>query len=207
MKNKGARTMISNIEQKQNDVENVLEAIEQIKQGSYITGYAVLNNVKRYCSSKALPVLINEIQDELMQVTESNTFVFDKYCKGEIKRILNETDKQITSGYDLGLYISENVCIPEDKDQQEQLKKAWAEELLDYWIYAYDEGILTNPFYDSETFLKEAVGRATRIMIQLSDTCVANWDYTGPQNFLQNEKHRIIEEIIAIESIRFEEIF
>ncbi|MCM3140321.1 hypothetical protein M3573_18770 [Bacillus safensis] len=206
MKNKGAKIMIRNIEQKQADVENVLEAIEHIKKGSYITGYAVLNNVKRYCSSNALPELINEIRDELMQVAESNTFVFDKYCKGEIKRVLNQTDKKITSGYDLGMYISENVCIPEDKDQQEQLKKAWAEELLDYWIYAYGEGILTNPFYDPETFLKKAVGQAAKIMIQLSDTCEANWNSEGPKNLL-DEKQTIIEEIIAIKSIRFEEIF
>jgi len=193
------------IEQNQADVEKVLEAIEHIKQGSYITGYSILTVARNCTGSIAFSKFIDEIVRELKQVEESNTFVFIKYCKGEIERILNETDNKIMSGFDLGLYIAENVRIPEGKDQQDQLKQAWAEELLEYLEFAYEEGDLgANPFSEQSKFLKNAVSQATKIMIQLSDTCEANWKV--PIDLL-DKKQTIIEEIIAIESIRFEETF
>lgn len=187
------------------EVENVMQAIDHIKQGNYIRGYTILNTIKRYCYSEAFSILIDEIVSDLMKVEESNNFVFIQYCKGEIKRILNETDNKIMTGYELGMYIAEKVRIPEGKEQQDQLKQAWAEELLEYLEFAYEEGNLeANPFIEQEKFLKNAVSQATKIIIQLSDTCEVNWKVPID---LQNEKQTIIKEINAIKSINFEEIF
>lgn len=189
-------------------LERIIEANEHIKQGSYIKGYAILKNIRGgFCCPVALSKLIDAILDDLMQVEESKTFVFVNYCKAEIERILNETDYKITSGYDLGMHISKNVQIPVGKNQQNQLTQAWAEELLEYLKFAYEEGNLeANPFREQSKFLKNAVSQATKIIIQLSNTAEVNWRYDGPKDLL-DQKQTIINEINEIKRIKFEEIF
>lgn len=133
---------------------------------------------------------------------------FIEFCKEEIARILNCTDKKITTGEQLGLYIAENVQIPEDTDQLEKLKLEWADYLVKYMGFAYEEGELSNPFNEQEQFLKDAVGKGIKIMIEMNAVANTNWDCNDDDYpDLIEKKQEIINEINIIKSIEFEVIY
>ncbi|AMM99598.1 hypothetical protein UP12_19535 (plasmid) [Bacillus pumilus] len=130
---------------------------------------------------------------------------FIEFCKEEITRILNCMDKEIATGKELKLYIAEKVRIPEGKEQQDHLEHSWGKELLQFWDFAFDKGILTNPFSHPKEFMKDAVSRGTEVILSLSNTVKVNW-YKGEDD-LMNQKQNIINEIYTIKSIGFDYIF
>ncbi|MDG3045514.1 hypothetical protein OE903_23155 [Bacillus sp. B6(2022)] len=136
---------------------------------------------------------------------EEDNMTFIEFCKEEIARILNCTDKKITTGEELGLYIAQNVQIPENKDQLEKLKFEWADYLKQYMGFAHEEGSLSNPFNEQEQFLKDAVGKGIKIMIEMNDVANTNWscdDEDYPD--LLERKQEIINEINTIKDIEIE---
>lgn len=189
------------------EVECVMCALEIIKLNSYETGKAYLLSIADTCYSDALFKIILEFLDDLkkVKVKEEDNMTFIEFCKEEIARILNCTDKKITTGEELGLYIAQNVQIPENKDQLEKLKFEWADYLKQYMGFAHEEGSLSNPFNEQEQFLKDAVGKGIKIMIEMNDVANTNWscdDEDYPD--LLERKQEIINEINTIKDIEIE---
>ncbi|WP_144481732.1 hypothetical protein [Bacillus pumilus] len=187
------------------EVECVMLALEIIKLNSYEKGKTYLLGIGNTCYSDALCKIIIEFLDDLKKVKVEDSMTFIEFCKEEIARVLNCTEKKITTGEELGLYIAQNVQIPEDKDQLEKLKFEWADYLVQYMGFAYEEGDLSNPFNEQEQFMKDAIGQGIKIMIEMNDVANTNWSCEdGDYPNLLERKQEIINEINTIKDIEFE---
>ncbi|MCM3140324.1 hypothetical protein M3573_18785 [Bacillus safensis] len=187
------------------EVECVMLALEIIKLNSYEKGKTYLLGIADTCYSDALCKIIMEFLDDLKKVNVEDNMTFIEFCKEEIARVLNCTEKKITTGEELGLYIAQNVQIPDDKDQLEKLKFEWADYLVQYMCFEYEEGDLSNPFNEQEQFLKDAISQGIKIMIKMNDVANTNWDCNdaGYPDLLE-KKQEIINQINTIKSIEFE---
>ncbi|WP_186315157.1 hypothetical protein, partial [Bacillus sp. WP8] len=78
----------------------------------------------------------------------------------------------------------------------------WADYLVQYMGFAYEEGDLSNPFNEQEQFMKDAIGQGIKIMIEMNDVANTNWSCEdGDYPNLLERKQEIINEINTIKDI------